>query len=105
MASREAAGEGREAIISVRLSPREEQEIKKAAEKRGEPMSAFVREAALTVARPARTAGGPSWSSSPTTVAPGGTVLPRYNGTIAVSQPATSQETAGTAAEPITRAR
>ncbi len=104
MASREVSGEGREAIISVRLSPREEEQIKAAAAKRGEPVSAFVREAALEVARPLRIVG-PSWSSSPTTIAPGGTVLPHYYGTVGVSQPAPSQGTAGTAAEPISRSR
>ncbi len=101
MASR---GEGRETIISVRLSPKEEAEIKSAAELRGEPVSAFLREAALKVARPARTPG-PSWSTSPTTVAAGGTVIPRYLGTVDSSQPASGAGTAGTHTEPIPRSR
>jgi hypothetical protein len=103
MASRETSTEGREAIISVRLSPREEEDIREAAAKRGEPVSAFVREAALGVARPRR--NGPSWSATTTTVAPGGTVIPRYTGTVVSSQPAPAQGTAGTATEPIERSR
>lgn len=96
MGSRREAGAGREAVISVRLSPREEEAIRKAATERGEPVSAFVRRAALGVARPSKKSG-PSWSTSTTTVAPGGTVVPRYTGTIASSQPAPSRGTAGTA--------
>ncbi len=96
--------EGREAIISVRLSPREEEQIKEAAEKRGEPVSAFVREAALRVAGPTVTG---YWSTSPATVAPTGTVIPDMSGAVSVSSPAPARlpGTAGIAPEPITRSR
>lgn len=99
-------GKGREMIVSVRLSPGEEAEIKHAAETRGEPVSAFLRGAALSAARPDHgRRSGPSWSTSPRTVAAGGTVIPRYLGTVESSQPKADAETAGTAAEPIARAR
>lgn len=103
MDSHAPQGHGREAIISVRLSPVEEEQIKTAAEQRGEPVSAFVREAALKVARPSRNSG-PFWSSSAATVATTGTVLPQYFGTVSISSPANATEgTTGTAAEPIDR--
>lgn len=94
MASREAS-KGREAIISVRVSSSEEERIKEAAAKRGEKVSTFVREAALETARPARGATGTSWSSSPSTMVAGGTIVPRYFGTPEVSKPAQPHGTAG----------
>lgn len=95
--------EGREAIISVRLSSSEEEQIKDAADRLGEPVSAFVREAALRIA--GRSAG--HWSTSPGTIASSGTVIPDASGLVSVSSPApaTAPGTAGTAPEPITRSR
>jgi hypothetical protein len=100
MASR---GNGRESIVSVRLSDKEEAEIKSAAERRGEPVSTFLRDAALSAARPTRTPYGPSWTSSPATVAAGGTVIERYAGTVGSSRPPRVAGTSATQTEPITR--
>lgn len=103
MAVRERRGEGRESIVSVRLSVKEEKELKAAAASRGEPISSFLREAGLSVARPSR--GGPSWSTKTATAAVSGTVIPRYVGTAHGSRPVAAGETTGAAAEPISRAR
>jgi hypothetical protein len=83
-------------VTAVRLEGRPKAQVARdygVSRGRGVPISAFIRQAALQVARPV--ARGTGWSTAPVTVGTGETVPPRYGAIISVRPPTLARGTAG----------